>query len=120
MGAGNSKSQGDARGTPGMHSTEALMLLLFFASMAAGMLGALVGLGGGVLIVPLLTIGFNLDIRLAIGASIVCVIATSSGAGAALVRDGFTNVRVAMLLEVATSIGAVTGAMLAPHIATKA
>ena len=53
-----------------MHSTEALMLLLFFASMAAGMLGALVGLGGGVLIVPLLTIGFNLDIRLAIGASI--------------------------------------------------
>jgi uncharacterized protein len=103
-----------------MHSTEALMLLLFFASMAAGMLGALVGLGGGVLIVPLLTIGFNLDIRLAIGASIVCVIATSSGAGAALLRDRMTNFRIGTFLEVATTVGAISGALIAPHLPVRA
>ncbi len=103
-----------------MHSTEALMLLLFFASMAAGMLGALVGLGGGVLIVPLLTIGFNLDFRLAIGASIVCVIATSSGAGAALLRDRMTNFRIGTFLEVATTVGAISGALIAPHLPVRA
>ena len=103
-----------------MHTTEGLMLLLFAASMAAGMFGALVGLGGGVLIVPLLTIGFNLDIRLAIGASIVCVIATSSGAGAALLRDRMTNYRIGTFLEVATTIGAITGALIAPHLPVKA
>lgn len=89
------------------------MALVFGASVAAGLLGALVGLGGGILIVPLLTVGFGLDIRLAIGASIVSVIATSSGAAAAYVRDHLTNVRVAMLLELATSFGAVTGALVA-------
>src|SRR5262249_31760007 len=73
-------------------------------------------LGGGVLIVPLLTIGFGLDIRLAIGASIVSVIATSSGAAAAYVRDHLTNVRVGMLLELATSLGALTGAMVAASL----
>ena len=96
------------------------MLLLFVASMAAGMLGALVGLGGGVLIVPLLTLGFNLDIRLAIGASIVCVIATSSGAGAALLRDRITNYRIGTFLEVATTVGAITGASIAPHLPVRA
>jgi uncharacterized membrane protein YfcA len=99
-----------------MHSLDAFLIIMFLSAMCAGALGALAGLGGGVLIVPILTIGFGLDIRLAVGASIVSVIATSSGAGAALVRDGFTNVRVAMLLEVATSLGAVTGAILAPHL----
>ncbi|HZP58556.1 MAG TPA: sulfite exporter TauE/SafE family protein [Dehalococcoidia bacterium] len=89
------------------------ILGLFLASMFAGLLGALAGLGGGVLIVPLLTIGFHLDIRLAIGASIVSVIATSSGAAAAYVRDHLTNVRVAMLLELATTTGALTGALVA-------
>jgi uncharacterized membrane protein YfcA len=103
-----------------MHSTEALMLLLFVASIAAGMLGALVGLGGGVLIVPLLTLGFNIDFRLAIGASIVCVIATSSGAGAALLRDRMTNFRIGTFLEVATSVGAITGALVAPHLPVRA
>ena len=86
---------------------------IFCAAVCAGLLGALVGLGGGVLIVPLLTIGFGVDIRLAIGASIVSVIATSSGAAAAYVRDHLTNVRVGMLLELATSVGAVTGAFVA-------
>src|SRR5579884_160449 len=89
---------------------------VFLASVTAGLLGALVGLGGGVLIVPLLTIGFGLNIRLAIGASIVSVIATSSGAAAAYVRDHLTNVRVAMLLELATTTGAVTGAVVAAYL----
>jgi uncharacterized membrane protein YfcA len=93
----------------------AVIAIIFVASIAAGLVGALVGLGGGVLIVPLLTIAFGLDIRLAIGASIVAVIATSSGAAAAYVRDHLTNVRVGMLLEMATSIGAVTGALVARY-----
>lgn len=82
-------------------------------SLGAGLLGALTGLGGGVVIVPLLTLGFGVDFRYAVGASLVSVIATSSGSAAAYVREGFTNVRVGMLLEVATSIGAVLGAYLA-------
>jgi uncharacterized membrane protein YfcA len=89
---------------------------IFLAAIAAGLIGSIVGLGGGVLIVPLLTIGFGLDIRLAIGASIVSVIATSSGAAAAYVRDHLTNVRVGMLLELATSVGAVSGALVAVYL----
>lgn len=96
-----------------MDSLQVFVLGMFVAAMGAGVLGALVGLGGGILIVPLLTIGFGLDIRLAIGASIVSVIATSSGAAAAYVRDHLTNVRVGMVLELATSLGAVTGALVA-------
>ncbi len=88
-------------------------LILFAASVAAGMVSALVGVGGGVLIVPLLTIGFGFDIRTAIGASIVSVIATSSGAAAAYVRDHLTNIRIGMLLELATTVGAVSGALVA-------
>jgi uncharacterized membrane protein YfcA len=103
-----------------MHSVEAFLIVMFLASVGAGMLGALVGLGGGVLIVPILTIGFDLDIKLAVGASIVSVIATSSGAGAALVRDGLTNVRIATFLQVATACGAVGGALVAPYIGGKA
>jgi len=95
------------------------LLGLFAAAIAAGTLGALVGLGGGILLVPLLTMGFGLNIRLAIGASIVSVIATSSGAGASYVRDGLTNLRVGMLLELATSIGAVTGALIAPYLSVR-
>jgi uncharacterized membrane protein YfcA len=71
-----------------------------------------VGLGGGILIVPVLTLGLGLDFRYAAGASIVAVIATSSGAAAAYVRDRLTNLRVAMFLELATSSGAVVGALL--------
>jgi len=93
--------------------------IIFLASIAAGVVGALVGLGGGVFIVPLLTIGFGLDIRLAIGASIVSVIATSSGAAAAYVRDHLTNIRVGMLLELATTVGAVSGALVAKDLNTR-
>ena len=82
------------------------------AAFAAGFLGSLTGLGGGVVVVPLLTIVFGADIHYAIGASLVSVIATSSGAAAAYVKEGFTNLRIGMLLEVATTFGALVGAWL--------
>ncbi len=82
------------------------------ASFCAGFLGSLTGLGGGVVIVPLLTLVFGVDIRYAIGASLVSIIATSSGAAAAYVREGFTNIRIGMLLEIATTVGALVGASL--------
>ena len=90
-----------------------LALLVAVGSLCAGMLGALTGLGGGIVVVPMLTLLFHVDIRYAIGASLVSVIATSSGAAAAYVREGFTNVRVGILLEVATTLGALTGAAIA-------
>jgi uncharacterized membrane protein YfcA len=82
-------------------------------SVVAGFLGALLGLGGGIIIVPTLTLLLGVDIRLAVGASIVSVIATSSGAAAAYVRDRLANIRVAMFLELGTAAGAITGAYLA-------
>ena len=91
--------------------------LVGFVSFGAGLLGALTGLGGGVVIVPVLALGFGVDLHYAIGASLVSVIATSSGAAAAYVREGYSNIRVGMFLEIATSIGAVFGAFLATRIA---
>ena len=82
-------------------------LVVALGSFLAGMLGSLTGLGGGVVIVPLLTLVFGVDIRYAIGASLVSVIATSSGAAAAYLREGYSNMRVGMFLEIATTIGAV-------------
>ncbi len=82
-------------------------------SLVAGFLGSLLGLGGGLIVVPALTLLLHVDIRLAIGASIVSVIATSSGAAAAYVRDRLANMRVAMFLELGTTLGAITGAFLA-------
>jgi len=89
---------------------------LLLIAIVAGIMGAILGLGGGVVIVPILTLGLGINIRYAIGASIVSVIATSSGAAATYVKDRITNIRVAMLLEVATSVGALTGAILAPYV----
>jgi len=89
-------------------------------SFAAGLLGSLTGLGGGVVLVPLLTILFHVDIRYAIGASLVSVIATSSGAAAAYVKEGFSNIRIGMFLEIATTLGALLGAYLATSIPTAA
>src|SRR6202041_457280 len=89
-------------------------------SFAAGLLGSLTGLGGGVVLVPLLTILFHVDIRYAIGASLVSVIATSSGAAAAYVKEGFSNIRIGMFLEIATTLGALVGAFLAAFIPTNA
>jgi uncharacterized protein len=103
-----------------MPSEPQLLFFLFVlgASLCAGLIGSLVGLGGGIFVVPLLTIGFGLPIRLAIGASIVSVIATSSGAAAAYVRDRLTNLRIGMFLEVATTLGALAGALLAAVAST--
>jgi hypothetical protein len=95
-----------------------LTLLIWAGSLAAGFLGALTGLGGGVVIVPLLSLVFGADIRYAIGASLVSVIATSSGAAAAYVREGYTNLRIGMFLEIATTLGALAGAFLATRLST--
>jgi len=91
-------------------------MLIALGSFFAGFLGALTGLGGGVVIVPLLTLVFGVDIRYAIGASLVSVIATSSGAAAAYVREGYSNIRIGMFLEIATTIGAIVGAYIATKI----
>lgn len=89
---------------------------LLLSSLLAGFLGALTGLGGGVVIVPVLTLIFHVDIRYAIGASLLAVIATSSGAAASYVRDGYSNVRIGMFLEVATTLGALFGAYLTTRV----
>ncbi len=94
--------------------------LVALGSFLAGLLGALTGLGGGVVIVPMLALLFHVDIRYAIGASLVSVIATSSGAAAAYVREGYSNIRIGMFLETATTIGAVVGAAIALHVPTSA
>src|SRR5271154_754010 len=101
-------------------TTLALVILLWIGSLLAGLLGALTGLGGGVVVVPLLVVGFGVDIRYAMGASLISVIATSSGAAAAYVKEGFSNIRIGMFLEVATTVGALAGATLAVHISTSA
>jgi uncharacterized protein len=95
-------------------------ILVGLGSCTAGFLGALTGLGGGVVLVPLLTLVFKVDIRYAVGASLVSVIATSSGAAAAYLREGFSNIRIGMFLEIATTLGALFGAFLAAIVSTKA
>ena len=90
---------------------------IFAVCIVAGLIGALAGVGGGILVIPALTIGFGVDIHLAVGASIVSVIATSSGAASAYVRDRMTNMRIGMFLELATTTGAVCGALLATVVA---
>ncbi len=100
-------------------NTLELVVLVWIGSLAAGFLGSLTGLGGGVVIVPFLTLVFGVDIRYAIGASLVSVIATSSGAAAAYVKEGFSNIRVGMFLEIATTLGALAGALVAIHLPVK-
>lgn len=95
-------------------------ILVGLGSFMAGFLGALTGLGGGVVLVPLLALVFKVDIRYAVGASLVSVIATSSGAAVAYLKDGFSNIRIGMFLEVATTVGALFGAFLATKVSTSA
>jgi uncharacterized membrane protein YfcA len=95
-------------------------LLVWLGSLAAGFLGALTGLGGGVVVVPLLALVFGVDLRYAVGASLVSVIATSSGAAAAYVKEGYTNIRVGIFLEIATSLGALAGAYAATVVSGSA
>jgi uncharacterized membrane protein YfcA len=94
--------------------------LVALGAFGAGLLGALTGLGGGIVVVPMLTLMFHVNLRYAIGASLVSVIATSSGAAAAYVREGYTNVRIGIFLEVATTIGALVGAALASLVPSSA
>ncbi len=101
-------------------STLGFTLLVGLGSTLAGYLGALTGLGGGVVIVPLLVLLFGVDVRYAVGASLVSVIATSSGAAAAYVREGYSNIRIGMFLEIATTLGALAGAFLASRVSTGA
>lgn len=96
-----------------MISILAFTLILLLGAYAAGLLGSLTGLGGGVVVIPLLTLAFGVDFRYAIGAALVASIATSSGSASAYVREGITNVRLGMFLEIATTIGAVVGAIIA-------
>ena len=88
-------------------------ILVAIGSVLAGVIGALIGLGGGVIITPLLVLVFGVDIRYAMGAALSSVIATSSGAAAAYLRDGISNMRIGLFLCVATTVGAVCGALLA-------
>jgi len=95
-----------------------LTLIILIGAYFAGLLGSLTGLGGGFVIIPLLTLGLHVNIHYAIGASLISVIATSSGSAAAYVKEGITNIRIGMFLEIATTIGAMAGAMIALHIQT--
>lgn len=87
-------------------------ILLLFFSFLAGLVGALTGLGGGIIVIPVLVLLFNINIHYAMGASLISVIATSSGATAAYLREGYTNIRVGMYLETAAVLGAIIGAVL--------
>src|SRR5882672_7018277 len=109
-GPANSKS--DKIGERPLNALE-FTILTGLGSLVAGFLGSLTGLGGGVVIVPLLTLVFKVDMRYAMGASLVAVIATSSGSAAAYVREGYSNVRIGLFLEIATTAGALVGATLA-------
>ncbi|NDV79021.1 sulfite exporter TauE/SafE family protein [Dysgonomonas sp. 511] len=95
---------------------ELFSLILFFGACFAGLIGSLTGLGGGVIVIPLLTLGFGVDMRYAIGAALVTSIATSSGAAAAYIKEGITNMRIGMFLEIATTTGAVIGAIVAMYL----
>jgi uncharacterized membrane protein YfcA len=94
----------------------ALEISLLLMSVFAGVLGSILGLGGGIVVIPALTLAYGVNIRYAIGASIVSVIATSSGAAATYVRDHLTNVRLAIFLEIGTTLGALSGAFIAAYI----
>jgi hypothetical protein len=91
-------------------------MVLLFSSIAAGFLGSLLGLGGGIIVVPILTLFFHVEIRYAIAASLISIVATSSGAAASYLKDNLTNLRVAVFLEVGTVTGAVTGYFIAKRI----
>lgn len=91
-------------------------IAMFLSSLAAGFFGSLSGLGGGMIIVPLLVLGMHVDIHYAIGASLIAVIATSTGASVAFVREGYSNIRVGLFLETATTLGAICGVALGSRL----
>jgi len=95
---------------------EAFIVILFLLGLFAGTFGALVGLGGGIILVPVLSLWLDVPITQAVGISLVCVIATSSGAAAVYVQRRLTDLRLGMLLELASSAGAITGALIVPYL----
>lgn len=97
----------------GVKNVTIVAIKILFVSISAGILGSILGLGGGIIVTPALTLLFGVDIQHAIGASLISVISTSSGAAIAYIRDGITNIRVGMFLEIATTVGAITGALIA-------
>jgi len=103
-----------------LHDPLVFLATLVGVALAAGCLGSLTGLGGGVVLTPALTLLLGVDLHYAIGTTLVSVIATSSGAASAYVREGFTNIRIAMLLEVATTVGALAGAALGAYVSPRA
>jgi uncharacterized membrane protein YfcA len=96
-----------------------LSLMLLFISVLAGFLGSILGLGGGTIVVPFLTLVLGIDIRYAIAASLISIVATSSGAAASFLRDHLTNLRVAVFLEVGTVVGAMTGFLITSSISSR-
>lgn len=97
-----------------VHMSE--IIILFLGAVSAGLMGSLTGLGGGVIIIPLLTLGFGIPMHYAIGASLISVIGTSSGSAVAYVKQGFTNMRIGMFLEIATTVGAIVGAIISGYL----
>lgn len=95
-------------------------ILLFAISIGAGFLGSLLGIGGGMIVVPVLTLLLHVDIRYAIAASLISIIATSSGAAAGFLKDHLTNLRVAVFLEIGTVFGAITGFIIAKSLNAQA
>lgn len=91
-------------------------ILLLVISILAGFIGALLGLGGGIIVIPALTLIFGVDIRYAVAASLISIIATSSGAAASFLKDHLTNLRVAVVLEIGTVAGAMTGFLISSSI----
>lgn len=91
-------------------------ILLLLTSVLAGLLGSLLGLGGGIIIIPFLTLVYSIDIRYAIAASLISIVATSSGAAASYLKDSLTNLRLGVLLEIGTVSGAIVGFLLATYI----
>jgi len=96
------------------------LVILFLVSIFAGVFGSIVGLGGGVVVIPVLTLLLGVNIHFAIGASIVSIIGTSSGAASVYVKDKMTNLRVGMFLELATTSGAIAGAAIAAYVNSSA
>ena len=99
-----------------MTGVATFLVLMLLSSVGAGLLGALVGIGGGILIVPILTVGFGVPVQYAVGASIVAVIGTSSGAASAFLKDRISNFNIGTLLNVGTTVGAVFGAILSIYL----
>ena len=95
-------------------------ILLFTISIVAGFLGSILGIGGGMIVVPVLTLFLHVDIRYAIAASLISIVATSSGAAASFLKDHLTNLRVAVLLEIGTVFGAIAGFLISKHIQSSA